>query len=249
MPMHDWTRVIPGIYHHFHGMWVAEMCRVLNRGLLPPDYYALIDQSTRTMGPDVLTLRRPEVPPAPAMGAGQLTATATAPPRVRFTASAASRPTPKRRKRVVVRHRTDHDMVAMIELVSPANKGSRSGFQSFVEKVAGAVQEGIHVLVIDPFPPGRRDPNGVHAAVWEVLAGEAFTLPPDLPLTLVSYAAGDEVRAFVDPVAVGLALPEMPLFLEPDAYVSVPLEPTYSLAWNDVPLPWREVLEAPPPAG
>jgi hypothetical protein len=25
----------------------------------------------------------------------------------------------------------------------------------------------IHMLIVDPFPPGPRDPNGVHAAIWQ----------------------------------------------------------------------------------
>ena len=245
MPIHDWTRVVPNIYHHFHGMWIAEICRALNRGVLPADYYALIDQSTRTMGPDVLTLQRPDKTPRPEHGGGTLTATATAPLRVRFTSSAAARPVPRKRKRAVVRHTSDHHMVAMIELVSPANKSGADSLRAFVGKVLAAVRERIHVLVIDPFPPGKRDPDGLHAAIWHALADESFTLPTDLPLTLASYAAGAENRSFVETVAVGSVLPDMPLFLESDAYVNVPLESTYLAAWADVPAAWREVVEAP----
>src|SRR5438876_6941035 len=35
MPVHNWTRVDAGIFHHFHHDWIAEFARVLNRGLLP----------------------------------------------------------------------------------------------------------------------------------------------------------------------------------------------------------------------
>jgi hypothetical protein len=51
MPVHDWTRVDAGIFHHFHHEWISELSRALNRGLLPPDYYALIGQSGRGLGP------------------------------------------------------------------------------------------------------------------------------------------------------------------------------------------------------
>jgi hypothetical protein len=44
MPIHDWTRVDAGIFHHFHLEWIGEISRVLNRGLLPPDHYALAKQ-------------------------------------------------------------------------------------------------------------------------------------------------------------------------------------------------------------
>src|SRR3954471_19835460 len=57
MPMHDWTLVEPGIFHAFHHEWVSEIGRALNRGLLPPEYYALPEQVAAGFGPDVLTLQ------------------------------------------------------------------------------------------------------------------------------------------------------------------------------------------------
>jgi hypothetical protein len=42
---------------------------------------------------------------------------------------------------------------------------------------------------------------------------------------------------------VGGVLPQMPLFLEPDACVDVPLEPTYQAAYLEMPFRWRQVLE------
>jgi hypothetical protein len=43
-----------------------------------------------------------------------------------------------------------------------------------------------------------------------------------------------------------LALPEMPLFLDPDRYINVPLEPTYQAAHDGMPAFWRGVLERDP---
>src|SRR5271168_316512 len=59
MPIHDWTRVDAGIFHDFHHAWIEEIKRALNRGLLPPDHYALAEQIAGGLGPDVLTLQRP----------------------------------------------------------------------------------------------------------------------------------------------------------------------------------------------
>jgi hypothetical protein len=47
----------------------------------------------------------------------------------------------------------------------------------------------------------------------------------------------------VEPVAVGDTLTDMPLFLAPDWYVSVPLEATYEPAYRGVPRRFREVLD------
>jgi hypothetical protein len=51
-------------------------------------------------------------------------------------------------------------------------------------------------------------------------------------------------RGHIEPLAVGDSLPDMPLFLEPDLHVEVPLEPTYMRAWEAVPRRWREVIDA-----
>lgn len=46
MPIHDWTRVKAGIFHHFRQAWIGMIARALNQGLLPPGHYALAEQST-----------------------------------------------------------------------------------------------------------------------------------------------------------------------------------------------------------
>ena len=53
------------------------------------------------------------------------------------------------------------------------------------------------------------------------------------------------MEVYLEHLAVGTALPEMPLFLRPDRYVNVPLESTYQAAYRGLPAFWREVLEAP----
>jgi hypothetical protein len=246
MPIHDWTRVNPNIYHHFHGRWIFAMADALNTGGLPKGYYALAEQVTRRMGPDVLTLERPVgIPRAPGE-AGALTVIAT-PPRTRFAVAERPKPLRRRQWRLPVRHVADHRMVALIELVSPANKASKYKFKTFVDKAVGVLNLNLHLLVIDPFPPGKRDPNGVHGAIWDEAVGRPFTLPPDKPLTLASYSSGEELAAYVEPVAVGDPLPDMPLFLEPEVYVNVPLEATYQTAWQTFPDEWKQVLSAHPP--
>ena len=45
---------------------------------------------------------------------------------------------------------------------------------------------------------------------------------------------------------MGRELIDMPLFLEPELYVNVPLEATYQAAYQGVPRRWQRVLEMPP---
>ena len=73
MPVHDWTRVEAGILHAFHHEWISEISRALNRGILPPQYYALPEQVAAGFGPDVLALEmRPDesVDPGPLIDYG-----------------------------------------------------------------------------------------------------------------------------------------------------------------------------------
>jgi hypothetical protein len=251
MPIHDWTRVLAGIFHDFHHEWISTIKHALNQGILPPDYYALAEQVAGGLHPDALTLERnpPASPTAGGNGSSEKTSTnggialAVSPPRVRFTASAEVQSYARKRNRIAIRHSTDDRVVALIEIVSPGNKASRHALRAFVEKAVEFLEAGIHLLILDLFPPGPRDPQGIHAAIWSEIEDDGFDLPPDKPLTLVSYSAGDPKQAFIEPVAVGDELTPMPLFLEPEMYVSVPLEATYRTAFAAVPKRWREVLE------
>jgi hypothetical protein len=51
--------------------------------------------------------------------------------------------------------------------------------------------------------------------------------------------------AYVNFVAVGDPLPEMPLFLQPELYVRAPLEATYQATWEVFPAALKPLLERP----
>jgi hypothetical protein len=243
MAIHDWTRVDAGIFHHFHNEWVGAIARSLNNGLLPPHYYALEEQIAGGLGPDVLTLHHPgNGAPIVARPEGTI-ALATLPPQVDLRVRAETETYSARAKAVVVRHVSKHQVVAMIEIVSPGNKDNQHGLLRFVEKAGEMLRAGVHLLVADLFPPGPRDPAGIHKAIWDEVIEGNYSLPPDRPLTLVSYIGGPLPEAFIKSVAVGSALPSMPVFLTTEDYVSLPLEATYQEAFRAVPAFWREVLE------
>jgi hypothetical protein len=244
MPIHDWTRVEDGVFHAFHIFWLGHLQEALNCGRLPEGYYALADQIAGQVGPDVLTLQTPNPQgQGEAVLPGAVTLAAR-PPQVHRTARAAKPNYARKRRTLLIRHRSGHRIVAMIEIVSPGNKASRNEFDAFIRKASGALTQGIHLLILDLFPPSRRDPAGIHSAIWEDLTGETEPAA-DKPLTLVAYVAGPEVMAYIEPVAVGDALPDMPLFLDAEQYIEVPLEETYRAAYRGVPAFYREVLEGP----
>jgi hypothetical protein len=247
MPIHDWTRVSDGTFHAFHVSWVSELQESLNSGLLPPDYYAQAEQIVGPLGPDVLTVQTGGSAADDALGnatgsSGGI-AVASVPPRSRLTASATMDDYVLKRRTVVIRHSSDDRIIALPEIVSPGNKSSRHALCSFVEKAIESLYRGFHLLIVDLFPPTPRDPQGIHGAIWVEISSDRFELPPSEPLTLAAYSAGPTKRAWVEPTAVGRALIDMPLFLEPEIYVNVPLEATYQAAYRGVPRRWKQVLE------
>jgi hypothetical protein len=246
MPVHDWARVDSGIFHAFHHEWISEVGRALNQGLLPPEYYALPEQIAGGVGPDVLTLQVPEkATPRPGRSRkqpGAAVALADSPPKTRFHIS---NPPPwfaARKKSVVVRHVSEHRVVAVFEIVSPGNKESRSALAAFVRKAQDLLARGVHLALVDLFPPTRRDPAGIHAAVWGEDDVATFQFDPAAPLTCASYIGGAGAEAFVEPTAVGKPLPDLPLFLTLEEYVPLPLETTYQRAFAAVPQYWQQVL-------
>jgi hypothetical protein len=246
MPMHDWTRVEAGIFHAFHHRWISAISDLLNTGLLPPDYYALPEQQAAGFGPDVLTLQdESDDQDEPAGGTGTTATVLQTCPQTRFRAETAAEFYRRRKSGIAVRHVSGDRIVAMVEIVSPGNKASQSAFRAFVNKACELLEHRIHLLILDPFPPGPRDRNGVHAAIWQEVEDDTFQMPDDKPLTLVAYECGLTTRAYIEPIAVGDALPEMPLFLVWEGCVRVPLEQTYQTAFAVMPARWRRVLEAP----
>lgn len=246
MPIHDWTRVDAGIFHAFHHDWITEIARALNRGILPADHYALPEQHAAGFGPDVLTLQQEDSELGDEEGGATTSGdagVALAAPQLKPTAETDMGFYRRKQKSVTVRHVSGDRIVAMIEIVSPGNKSARNPLRAFVSKAAQLLEQQIHLLIIDILPPGRRGPDGIHGEIWQEIAGQEYSAPPDKPLTLVSYESGLTVRAYVVPAVVGDSLTEMPLFLEPEKAVQVPLEPTYTAAFDELPRRWRSVLE------
>ncbi len=213
MPIHDWTSLEPGDFHHFQQGWVVNLTNALNSGLLPPESMAMTEQVTGRPIPDVVTLES-RTPDEEA----------------------------RRADRVVIRHGRGK-VVAIIEIVSPGNKDSRNSIRSFVEKAADILNQGVNLLVVDLFPPTPRDPRGIHQAIWDEFTEEPFDVPPGKVLTVASYLGGDSPTAYVEPVGVGDALPSLPIFLSASRYIPAPLEATYEQAWQVFPGLLKKIID------
>ena len=244
MPIHDWTRVSAGTFHHFHNAWITHLSDRLNGGLLPRGFYAMGEQHAGQIQTDVLTLHAGGVSPADG-GGGVTLLTEALPPRVRRRVAASEAAAARlNRRTLTIRHASGHRVVALLEILSPADKDRPSSVADFANKAYSALRQEIHLLVVDLFPPGLHDPQGMHEVIWDGYGDEPNVPPAETPLTLAAYMARRLLpEAYLEFVAVGDALPAMPLFLDWHAYVSVPLEETYEAAYRGVPEVWRQVLE------
>ncbi len=246
MPVHDWSRVFDGAFQAFHLAWIAQLQNTLNNGVLPPDYDAMAEKVAGSIGLRSSTLPaadggqngRREGPIAGAISAAEI------PPRVRLRDVIEAEPFTRRQKSIVIRRSNDERIIALIEILSAGNKSNRREFQAFLTKAADALVRGCHFLLVNLHPRTRRDPDGIYPEIWAEVGGEPKRVPADKPLTLAAFDAGRPVTSYVEPVAVGDPLIDMPLFLAPDWYVSVPLEATYQAAYRRVPGHIREVLDS-----
>lgn len=241
MPIHDWTRVRANRFHHFHQTWTTNLAASLNAGRLPPGFFAMAEQIIGGPETDVVAL---ELTPPAGIPSSVGLAVEAAPPKVRFVCRSEAATYAQKANRITVRH-PDGGVVAVIELVSPGNKDSRHAIRAFARKAVELLRNGIHLLIVDLFPPNPRNPLGIHKVIWDRIRDEPFELPPDKPLTLAAYTAGAEVVAYVQTVAVGDVLPDMPIFLTPGNYVPCPLDATYQATWSVFPAVLKGPLERP----
>jgi len=241
MPIHDWTRIPAGLFHHFHQDWSIEIARELNRGRLPKGLSALVEQRSGPREADVLTIESTCQPGQAGSDRDGSIAIADQ-PATRIVRRTTKEIYAGRANRIVVRHHLGR-IVAVIEIVSPGNKDSRAALRDFVEKTIDMLRVGIHVLIVDLFPPTPRDPWGIHKAIWDEIEEEDFAFPEGEDRILVSYETGGQRAAYVEPVAVGDDLPEMPLFLTNALHIKVPLEPTYQTTWGASPEELRRAVE------
>lgn len=249
MPVHDWTRVSDGVFHQFHQGYVSRLTDRLNAGLLPDSLYALLDRKYLVKDmpdpldqtPDVLAVTAPGAD-EPAGGLSVL----TAPPAVRHHDQGEIEGYVRLANRIAIRTTDGDGLVAVFELVSPGNKSSRKRFDQFVRKCERLIRHGVHVTLVDLHPPTRRDPDGLHPAVWEAVVGDRpYRLPPGKPFTLASYAAGGLASAYVEHVGVGDPLPDTPLFLTAERYIRLPLEAVYADCWAAFPRQLKQRVEPP----
>jgi hypothetical protein len=152
----------------------------------------------------------------------------------------------EKRRTVAIRYVSNHRVVALIEIVSPANKDRQNSVDDFVNKTVYTLSQGIHVLVVDILAPGKFDSGGLHRSICAAATEDDELSTDNSPVpssTFVSYQTlKTRLEAFIEHPQLANPLPAMPIFLNDSQYVYVPLEDTYQRAWDGMPAFWRNVV-------
>ena len=229
----------------FHAMWPASIVQHL-RKLLPPGYIAEPRVRLGTaMEIDIGALELENAPYSSAThsqgngtsatngGAATATWTASDP-----TIAVETDPPEEYEYAVhIFDLERERQLVAAIELVSPANKDRPESRESFVAKCAALLRKGVAVSIVDLVTIRQFN---LYAQLMQFIRHPDRTMSLDKPSI---YAAScrwptlgtrAKLEAWSHPLVIGRPLPTLPLWLGPELVVSLNLEPSYEQACNDL---------------
>jgi hypothetical protein len=221
----------------FHSKWANVLVDDLNERLLPPGFFAEphthlgprveIDAATfsgngsgRAAGAPVTLAAKPWTPPAP-----QLTLPAIFPDTFEVQ---------------VISTESGPTLVAAIELVSPGNKDRPESRRSFAIKCASYLVQGVSLIVVDVVT--NRHANLHDELVGLLPGGDSLRFPGTPFLYATAYRpmhrdGQDHHDVWLEALALGQRLPEMPLALTADLCLPIPLETTYMESCRKLRLP------------
>jgi hypothetical protein len=220
-------------WESFYSSWATKLADALTEHWLPPDFIA---EEHANFGPSVeiavATFGREASATAKAVG-GTVTTMGPkvwAPPAADGALPAVFPDTFEVR---VLSTDTGPKLVATIELVSPGNKDRPAERRAFATKCASYLYQGISVIIVDIVTSRRAN---LHNEILRVMeAPDLLQLPPELSLYAVAYrplqrGQGDEIDVWRVPLAMGQALPTLPLGLRADLVIPVEFEVAYAEA-------------------
>jgi hypothetical protein len=216
-------------WESFHSAWANAMVVRLNQDLLPENYRAVpqVHLGAR-VEIDVATFREKV---AEQSGGNGKTTAIWAPPQAKVAVAVdfADQDTFE----VLIREQGRRRLVAAVELVSPGNKDRPGHRRDFAIKCAGYLQHRVAVVVVDAVTE-RRD--SLHKELVSLLGlPAALAEAAPWPLYAVAYRLRqredqDHLELWPEALAVGAALPTLPLWISEDTAVPLDLELTYRTA-------------------
>jgi len=122
-------------------------------------------------------------------------------------------------------------LVAAIELVSPANKDRPESRRAFLGKVAALLQKDVCVSIVDVVTSKQFN---LYAELLEYIDRRDPNLPAEPPaIYAVTFKGRTRIRrrtqlqCWYDPMTLGAVLPTLPIRLTEDQRILLPLEESY----------------------
>jgi hypothetical protein len=217
----------------FHGQWPSMIVLALSRRL-PRRYVAAPHVHLGSaIEIDVATYEGEEMDfpssGSPDDGGGGVAVAVWAPPRPTL-AVATDLGDPAEYEVRVYDTRRGRRLVAAVEIVSPANKDLPEHRRAFVAKCAALLQERVCVAIVDLVT--IRSSN-LYADLMEFIGQADPSMgegPPPLYAVACRFSKEKEARmleTWAHPLALGQALPTLPLWVAPDLAVPLELEASY----------------------
>jgi hypothetical protein len=133
--------------------------------------------------------------------------------------------------------RRSRRLVAAIEIVSPANKDRPEHRNMFVAICTALLQKGVAVSIVDLLTVRQFN---LYAELLAFIGHDHPTISDDLPSIYAATCRWIEkdkrtiLQGWSKPLAVGLPLPTLPLWLSADLAVPLDLEESYEKAFGDL---------------
>jgi hypothetical protein len=234
MALHDHFRPPLGVrrhWHAFHNAWATYIAADLNQRL-PEGYFA---ESNVQFGIeiDVATFEEPGLTRTDAVAPGEYIDSLSTGVGVEWIVPAPTQTLPialmdETVEILVFNQAAGPTLTGALELVSPANKDRPAHRAAFISQCAAYLQQGIGLIIIDIVTDRRVN---LHNDLLTRLCS-ASVVPWQADLYVVSYrpvqrAEQPSLDVWQAPVALGQALPSIPLWLRGHLCVPVPLDITY----------------------
>ena len=216
-------------WESFHAAWATEIMAALNRGLLPPGYFAEAQVHVGSrVEVDVASFQRGGPAPQADDNGGGVAVQTWAPPVATLVMPAVF---PDEIEVQVYSSVGGSTLVAAVELISPGNKDRPETRRAFAAKCAGYLQMGIGLVIVDIVT--ERQANLHDELIGLLDQADTFRFPEAASLYAAAYrpvrteARGDQVELWPTPLAVGQALPTLPLSLRGSVTLPLQLEASY----------------------
>lgn len=214
----------------FHGAWAEAIARHLNEDLLPPHFYAEARIKIGTRLEIDVAAHEEANGRVQAVDEGGIAVWAPPKPVATAALDFAGLDTFEVN---ILNDEEGPKIVAAIELVSPANKDRPAHRRAFSVKCASYLQDGVSVMMVDVVTERH---GNLHADLLDFLKLTVAT-PAQGPDDLYAAAyrpliSADQSRVelWAEALAVGSALPTLPLWLARDLALPLNLEESYHAA-------------------